>query len=52
MGAPLPEAMDRYVPIPPVRFAWVRQVTGQALWIFYRFDDAELVLLTMSSRQP
>jgi hypothetical protein len=32
--------------------AWVRRVGGRNIWLWYRFSDAELMLLTLTTEPP
>ncbi len=36
----------------PVGRAWVRRVAGRNLWVWFRFSDAEVVLLTVTTEPP
>jgi hypothetical protein len=47
----LPGPLDFEALIPPVGVAWVRRVPG-SLWLFYRFDDAEVEVLAMTNVEP
>lgn len=41
------EAIDRLV-----GRAWVRRVGGRNIWLWYRFNDAEVMLLTVTTEPP
>ncbi|GAC1587505.1 MAG: hypothetical protein NVS3B20_15930 [Polyangiales bacterium] len=45
-------AKSEPVIIPPVRHAWVRRVLGHDAWVYFDFDDQEIVLITMSLTRP
>lgn len=36
----------------PVGRAWVRRVSGRNIWLWYRFNDAEVMLLTLTTDPP
>ena len=36
----------------PVGRAWVRRVAGRNLWLWYRFNDEEVSLLTLTTEPP
>ena len=36
----------------PVRRAWVRRVGGRNMWLWYRFTDDEVVLVTVTTDPP
>jgi hypothetical protein len=36
----------------PVGRAWVRRVGGRNIWLWYRFNDAEVLLLTLTTDPP
>jgi hypothetical protein len=36
----------------PVGRAWVRRVGGRNIWLWYRFNDTELMLLMLTTEPP
>jgi len=36
----------------PVFRAWVRRVGGRNIWLWYRFNNAEVMLLTLTTEPP
>jgi hypothetical protein len=36
----------------PVGRAWVRRVAGRNIWLWFRFNDAEVMLLTLTTEPP
>src|SRR5688572_6870770 len=36
----------------PIGRAWVRRVAGRNLWLWYRFSDDEVSLLTLTTEPP
>jgi hypothetical protein len=36
----------------PVGRAWVRRVGGRNIWLWYRFSDTEVMLLTLTTEPP
>jgi hypothetical protein len=36
----------------PVGRAWVRRVSGRNIWLWYRFNEAEVMLLTVTTEPP
>jgi hypothetical protein len=36
----------------PIGRAWVRRVGGRNIWLWYRFNDAEVMLLTLTTEPP
>jgi hypothetical protein len=36
----------------PIGRAWVRRVGGRNLWLWYRFTDEEVALLTLTTEPP
>lgn len=48
----LPSALDTHAVIPPTSEAYVRRVTGENLWIWYRFDDDLVTLVTLTRTPP
>jgi hypothetical protein len=49
---PLPGALDYEALVPPTGRAWVRRVANENLWIWFRFDDSALTLLTLTASPP
>jgi hypothetical protein len=41
------EAVER-----PVGRAWVRRVAGRNIWLWYRFNEVEVMLLTLTTEPP
>jgi hypothetical protein len=48
----LPGPLDTCALFPPVGAVWVRRVLGQALWLYYDFDDVELTVHDVRNREP
>jgi hypothetical protein len=48
----LPGAADFEANERPVGRAWVRRVGSRNIWLWYRFNDAEVILLTMTTEPP
>lgn len=48
----LPTPHDAEALGPPVRRCWFRRVPGQNLWLYFRFDDLELVASDLTSAPP
>jgi hypothetical protein len=48
----LPGASDYEASVNPVGKAWVRRVGGRNLWLWYRFTDEELTLVTVTIEPP
>ena len=48
----LPGPVDFQAVEKPVGRAWVRRVGGRNIWLWYRFSDAELMLLTLTTAPP
>ena len=48
----LPGATDFEATLRPVGRAWVRRVKGRNLWLWYRFDDAEVMLIAVTIEPP
>jgi hypothetical protein len=36
----------------PIGRAWVRRVGGRNIWLWYRFNEAEVMLLTITTEPP
>lgn len=51
-AATLPGPIDFEASIPPTRWAWVRRVTGQNLWLYYTFDDDTVIALLVVKSPP
>ena len=51
-AAELPGASDFEATVRPVGRAWVRRVPGFNLWLWYRWKDEELVLVTVTTVPP
>ncbi|MGO8997120.1 MAG: hypothetical protein ACLQVI_27710 [Polyangiaceae bacterium] len=48
----LPGASDYEARTHPVGRAWVRRVGGRNLWLWYRFNDDEVTLITVTVEPP
>lgn len=48
----LPGPVDYQASGKRVGRSWVRRVGGRNLWLWFRFTDTELVLLTVSTEPP
>jgi hypothetical protein len=48
----LPGTSDFEAVEEPVGRAWVRRVGGRNLWLWYRFNDTEVLLLTLTTEPP
>jgi hypothetical protein len=48
----LPGASDFEANEKPVGRAWVRRVGNRNIWLWYRFNDAEVILLTITTEPP
>jgi hypothetical protein len=48
----LPGPSDYEASVHPVGKAWVRRVGGRNLWLWYRFTDEELTLVTVTTEPP
>jgi hypothetical protein len=49
---PLPGPQDFQALIPPTDRAWVRRVPNENVWIWFRFDDGSLLLVTLTNHPP
>lgn len=38
--------------IPPTSRAWVRRVGNENLWVWFRFNDDELTIITITAQPP
>jgi len=36
----------------PIGRAWVRRVGGRNIWLWYRFNESEVMLLTITTEPP
>jgi len=45
----LPGPSDFEATRKPFGRAWVRRVTGRNLWLWYRFDDNEVMLVALTT---
>ena len=52
LAAELPGPADTRAVIPPTAEAYVRRVAGQNVWLWYRFDGSEVVLLSVTTEPP
>jgi hypothetical protein len=52
MTGPLPGPQDFEALAPVFGVAWVRRVAGLDLWVFFRFDEIEVTVLSVTSRPP
>ena len=50
-SAELPGVGDFETAFAPAK-AWVRRVTGQNLWLLYRFDDGNVFVMTARGQPP
>jgi len=48
----LPAEIDVEATRKPIGRAWVRRVSGQNLWLWFRVTDEEVVLITISTDPP
>jgi hypothetical protein len=48
----LPGPADYEAKSHPVGRAWVRRVGGRNLWLWYRFTDDEVILVTVTTDPP
>ena len=48
----LPGPSDFEATEKPVGRAWVRRVGSRNIWLWYRFNDAEVILLTITTEPP
>jgi hypothetical protein len=48
----LPGAQDAETFMPPVAQYWFRRVPGQNLWLYFAFDETELLLVSLSAKPP
>jgi hypothetical protein len=48
----LPGPQDYQALIPPTSAAWVRRVPGENMWLWFRFDDAAVTLVTLTTSPP
>jgi hypothetical protein len=48
----LPGPQDFEATTRPVGRAWVRRVAGRNLWVWYRFDEHEVALATITTDPP
>ena len=48
----LPGPSDFEATRKPFGRAWVRRVTGRNLWLWYRFDDNEVMLVALTTDPP
>ena len=48
----LPGPMDYEAKAHPVGRAWVRRIGGRNVWLWYRFTDDEVVLVTVTTDPP
>lgn len=48
----LPGPEDFETLLYPAGTAWARQIPGRSLWLLYRFDDAEVMVLVLVDRRP
>ena len=49
---PLPGAQDVETLMPPVARYWSRRVPGQNLWVYFAFDDFQLIIVNVTARPP
>lgn len=51
-AGPLPAPEDYEAPLYPAGTAWARAIPGRALWLLYRFDEAEVLVEVLVDRRP
>ena len=51
-AAELPGPADYEATRKPLGRAWVRRVGGRNLWVWYRFNDEEVILAAVSTEPP
>ena len=49
---PLPGPQDAETLMPPVARYWFRRVPGHNLWVYFAFDEGELIIVTVTARPP
>ena len=49
---PLPGPQDAETLMPPVARYWFRRVPGHNLWVYFAFDEGELIIVTITARPP
>lgn len=49
---PLPGPQDHEALMPPVARYWFRRVLTANLWLWFAFDDRELVLVSLTRQPP
>ena len=52
MSGPLPKPQDFEALAPVIGVAWARRVADLDLWVFFRFDDDEVVIVGLTARPP
>lgn len=48
----LPGPLDAETLYPPVRRYWFRRIQMLNLWVYFRFDETELVAVDLSAQPP
>jgi hypothetical protein len=48
----LPGPADFEAVATPQGRAWVRRIAGRNLWLWYRFNDDEVILVTVTTEPP
>jgi hypothetical protein len=49
---PLPGASDFEATQRPAGRSWVRRIGGRNIWLWYRFNAVEVILLTLTTEPP
>lgn len=52
LTAELPEPQDAETLMPPVARYWFRRISGQNLWLYFAFDDSELIAVSLTKIPP
>jgi hypothetical protein len=48
----LPGPQNAETLVPPVLRYWFRRAPGQNLWLYFAFDDAELIAVSLTAAPP
>lgn len=48
----LPAPRDQEGLMPPVARYWFRRVSGQNLWLWFAFDEQQLILVSLTNTPP
>ncbi len=49
---PLPGPQDVETLMPPISRYWFRRVPGHNLWVYFAFDETQLVIANVTARPP